>query len=216
MTGMTGERSYLPAAGRHWALPFYDPMVKLMGGDRARRVLLDQADLQHARRVLDIGCGTGTFATTIKRLYPAVGVVGLDPDLDALARGRRKAQQAGVAVQFDQGFSDSLPYGDASFDRAFSSFMFHHLPKDQRETTLRQVRRVLAPGGSFHLLDFDRSHASGGVLSRLHSSHHLEDNTENRLIALMRQAGFARAEKLGERKLLLGLFHIGYYRAFAG
>jgi len=39
-------RTFLPAAGRDWLLPFYDPMVKLLGGDAARKVLAEQAGLR--------------------------------------------------------------------------------------------------------------------------------------------------------------------------
>jgi ubiquinone/menaquinone biosynthesis C-methylase UbiE len=52
-------KTYLPAAGHDWLLPLYDPIVKLLGGDAARRALLDQACIQPGQRVLDIGCGTG-------------------------------------------------------------------------------------------------------------------------------------------------------------
>src|SRR5713101_7300173 len=48
--------------------------------------------------VLDIGCVTGTFATLLKQLYPAVEVIGLDPDTRALAHARRKAEGARVSV----------------------------------------------------------------------------------------------------------------------
>ena len=78
-------RTYLPATGNHWALPLYDPLVKLLGADRARAVLLEQAVLRPGHRVLDIGCGTGTLAVSIKRQHPNVDVVGLDPDPTALA-----------------------------------------------------------------------------------------------------------------------------------
>ena len=125
----------------NWALPFYDPFVKLLGADSARRTLLEQANLRPGHRVLDIGCGTGTLVALIKRVHPEVSVVGLHPDPKALARAKKKAARAGVSIQFDQGFSDELPYADASFDRVFSSFMFHHIHADQREKTLQEVYR---------------------------------------------------------------------------
>jgi hypothetical protein len=52
-------KNHLPAAGHDWLLPLYDPLVKLLGGDTARRTLLEQATIQPGHRVLDIGSGTG-------------------------------------------------------------------------------------------------------------------------------------------------------------
>src|SRR5688572_8862530 len=116
------QRTYLPAAGHDWSLPLYDPLVKLLGGDSARRVLLDQADLQPGQRVLEVGCGTGTLLMLLRRAQPALEVTGLDPDARALARAKRKADAASASIQLDRGFSDALPYSNASFDRVFSCF----------------------------------------------------------------------------------------------
>src|SRR5260370_26145610 len=115
------QRTYLPAASYDVFLPFYDLIAKLLGADRARRTLLDQALLRPGDHVLDIGCGTGTFASLLQH-YPAVEVIGLDPDPKALARARRKAERAGLSVRFDQGFADILEYPAATFDAIFSSF----------------------------------------------------------------------------------------------
>jgi ubiquinone/menaquinone biosynthesis C-methylase UbiE len=207
------RRTYLPAAGRDWFLPLYDPIVKLLGGDSARRALLDQAAIRPGHRVLDIGCGTGSLVVLIKRLHPEVHLVGIDPDPMALARGRRKAERAAVSIQFDQGFSDELPYREASFDRVFSTFMFHHLRPEEKERTLREVRRVLEPGGFFHMLDFGgpESGADGFLTRVLHSSHRLRDNGESRVLALMSQAGLADAKQVGHRAMLFG--RIVYYQA---
>ena len=207
------SRTYLPAAGHDRSLPFYDPIVKLLGGDRARKALLDQASLRPGHRVLDIGCGTGTLAILIKRLYPDVTVVGFDPDPKALARARHKAADARVSIQFDQGFGDELSYPERSFDRVFSSFMFHHLPADEKGKTLRAVRRVLGPGGEFHMMDFEGPEdGKHGFLGRLlHSGHRLKDNSENRVLTLMREAAFRDPRRVDRRAMLLG--HVAYYRA---
>ena len=182
---------YLPAAGRDFLLPLYDPLVKLLGADRARKKLFDQAGVQPQHRVLDIGCGTGTFAVAIKGWLPNADVVGLDPDPKALARGRRKADRAGVSIRFDEGFANALPYPDASFDRVFSSLMFHHLPPDAKLPTLREVRRVLKPGGSLHLLDFEQegAHSHNPLARWLHSSKRLQDNSGERILNWMGEAG---------------------------
>jgi ubiquinone/menaquinone biosynthesis C-methylase UbiE len=207
------QRTYLPAAGRDWALPFYDPFVRLLGADSARRTLLQQANLHPGNRVLDLGCGTGSLVALIKRVHPEVSVVALDPDPKALARAKKKAARAGVSIQFDQGFSDELPFADGSFDRVFSSFMFHHIHADQKEKTLQEVYRILSPGGSLHLLDFESSdEETQGVLARwLHSSHRLKDNSEIKIVGLMKGAGFANPTKVGSGALLLGHLRFGYY-----
>jgi ubiquinone/menaquinone biosynthesis C-methylase UbiE len=208
------RRSYLPAAGHDWLLPLYDPFVKLLGGDRARRVLLDQAAIRPSHHVLDVGCGTGTFVVLVKRLHPNVEVVGLDPDPKALARATRKAEREAVSIRFDQGFSDRLPYPDASFDRVFSSFMFHHVPAEEKEPTLREVRRVLKPGGSLHMLDFGGPENAHGYVTRLiHSARRLQDNAEGRILDLMKRAGFGQVKSTGHRGMLLG--RIAYYTAVA-
>ncbi len=211
------QRTYLPAAGYDLFLPFYDLIAKLLGADQARRTLLDQAPLRSGDHVLDIGCGTGTFATLLKQHYPTVEVIGIDPDPKVLARAKRKAERAGISVRFDQGFADTLEYPAATFDTVFSSFMFHHLQGEVREKTLREVRRVLKPGAPFYLLDFEVSPSGSGhgPFSLIHSSERLRDNFETRILSLMVQAEFSDPKKIAVRPLLFGFGYAGCYRASA-
>jgi ubiquinone/menaquinone biosynthesis C-methylase UbiE len=216
MLDMTkAQRNYLPAAGRDLFLPMYDLIAKLLGADGARQELFELAPLRAGDRVLDIGCGTGTFATMLRQRYPTVEITGLDPDPKALARARRKAEQARVPVRFDQGFADSLGYPAATFDVAFSSFMFHHLEASNRQKTLSEVRRVLKPGGTFYLLDFEVDSSGHGFFNLFHSGERLRDNTENRILTLMGDAGFSDRKKIAVRSVLSGLGRAGYYQAFA-
>jgi ubiquinone/menaquinone biosynthesis C-methylase UbiE len=210
---MKDARTYIPAAGRDAFLPFYDAVTKFMGADRARRILLDQADLRPGQRVLDIGCGTGTFAVLLKQLHPDIELVGLDPDPKALARAKRKAEASAVSLRFDQGFSDALPYPARSFDHVFSSYMFHHLEDDTQKKTLREVRRVLKDGGRLHLLDFvGPDSGSGNFLSRLlHAHDRLKNNS--RIVSLMTEADLANPKKVGERTVLFGFARVAYYQA---
>jgi len=209
---MQSNNTYIPAAGSDWLLPLYDPMTRLLGLEKARRVLLDQAALRPLSRVLEIGSGTGSFSLLIKRRHPDVEVVGLDPDPKALVRARRKAERAGVSIQFDQGYSGSLPYAEGTFDYVFSSMMFHHLKLEEKEKTLREVRRVLKPGALFAMLDFKKPESTVGRLlgGLFHSNHVLKDNSENRILTLMTEAGLANARTVGRDTLLVG--SIAYYQ----
>jgi ubiquinone/menaquinone biosynthesis C-methylase UbiE len=209
---MQANKTYIPAAGSDWLLPLYDPMTKLFGLEKARRVLLDQAALRPLTRVLEIGCGTGSLSILIKRLHPDVEVVGLDPDPKGLARAKRKAERAGVSIQFDQGFSDSLPYDEGTFDYVFSSMMFHHLKLEEKEKALREVRRVLKPGALFALLDFKKPKSTVGRLlaGLFHSNQVLKDNSENKILTLMTEAGLANVRTVGRDTLLLG--SVAYYQ----
>lgn len=208
------RKTYLPAAGRDWLLPFYDLFTKLLGMEASHRRLIDQATISPAYRALEIGCGTGNLAMLVKRLNPAAEVTGIDPDPKALARARRKAQRRGAAIQFDPGFSDELPYPDASFDRVLSAFMLHHVKPDAKALSLREVFRVLKPGGSLHLADFhEAEHRTGGVHSLLSSIFHSRhgSSSHHTVLSLMRDAGFADVREVAQQTTILG--RVLYYKA---
>ena len=211
------ERNFLPAAGHDLFLPVYDPLVSLMGFDRARQELIAAANIKPGQHILDIGCGTGTLVVMLKRQYPTAQVIGIDPDPKALRRAESKITRAGVSAQLDRGFADQLPYKEEAFDRVLSSFMFHHLEARERENMLREVRRVLKPGGSFHLLDFVANHAAHGFLDRLFQSHaRMKDNRDAPILELMSRVGLTNAAKVNEGSMLFGLLRTAYYQAGTG
>ena len=214
MTLTRSDRQYLPAAGHDWFLPLYDPLTSLLGVDSARRQLLDQADLERGHAVLDVGCGTGTLAVLIKRLYPSVEVIGVDPDPRALQRARNKAERARVSVRFDQAYGDALGYPDHRFDRVFSSMMFHHLEADDQARMLTEIARTLKAGGRLELLDFEGAHAKPGGASRLFHAHsRLQGNAPDRILTLMTRAGFRHARMLESKRTLFG--RIAFFQATA-
>lgn len=200
------HREFLPAAGTDWLLPFYDPFTRALGFGAVRAALIAQAELAPGQQLLDVGCGTGTLAVQIRVAHPAVEVTALDPDPKALAIARRKAERGGVAVRFEQGYGDALPFADASFDRVLSSMMFHHLDRATKLGMLRDVRRVLRPGGTFHLADFGRDGGrTRGLLARVfHHSHQLADSEDATIESLFTEAGFSEVTLVGEHHTLLG------------
>lgn len=208
------KKTYVSAAGRDWLLPFYDPFSKLLGMEASHRKLISQAAISSGHQVLEIGCGTGNLAIIANMLHPATQVLGIDPDPKALSRARRKAQRRGAPVQFDLGFSEELPYPDVSFDRVLSAFMLHHVKPDAKLPSLREALRVLKPGGSLHLADFDGVERSLGGFHRFlasifHSRHGSSD--QHLVLGLMQDAGFADCQEVAHQTTILG--RIVYYKA---
>ena len=198
--------AFVPAAGYDRLLPFYDPLTRLLGTGRHRRWLVERAGIRPGDRVLDLGCGTGELSLAVKRLQPDASVTGIDPDPKALARARAKAAQAGLAIALEQGFGDALPFADASFEHVVSSLVLHHLPPPEKEAALREVVRVLVPGGALHVLDFG---PPAGALARalthvLHRAESLGEQLAGEIPARMRAAGLAEVADLGRRTTAFG------------
>ncbi|MFD9736190.1 class I SAM-dependent methyltransferase [Umezawaea sp. NPDC059074] len=206
---MTTHQDYLPAMAKR-SLRFYDPLSKLMGAKDAQWQLVAQAAIEPGSTVVEIGCGTGNVLLLAKRAVPTATVIGLDPDPEALALARRKAARAGLELRLDRGYAGQLPYADGSVDRVLSSFMLHHLPGGQKLDALREVRRVLAPGGSLHVLDFD--HQEPAPLRKLikHGHGHGHAAAASAL-GLMVEAGLVDAAEVARGKSRLG--GSAYYRA---
>lgn len=122
---------------------------------RRREVFTRLAALSGVRsghRVLDVGCGTG-YLTRI--LAPVVGpdgqVTGVDPSTPMIEYARRRAP-ANCSYLVGEGQALDLP--DAAFDTVVSSLAVHHMPAAARGAALREMFRVLRPGGRLLIAEF--------------------------------------------------------------
>lgn len=215
MTSTIGpERSYLPPMGKEWLLPLYDPFTRVVGVTGIHETLLRHADLRSGHVVLEIGCGTGNLLLRAKRAQPGITAAGIDPDLPALARAHRKSRRRALPVRWDHGFADALPYPDGSVDDVLSSFMLHHLPEAEKEPALREVARVLRPGGALHLVDIGgpTDEDDGRAVRRAQQHELLHGNFGDGPAELFGAAGFADVVLTGtERRRPMG--RIAYWRA---
>ncbi len=151
----TKKEKYIPALSYDWLTPFYDTAVRLTTREKVfKKALVEQAKIKANHRVLDLACGTGTLTILIKNTQPQAAVVGIDGDAKILEIAKTKAKESGVEIQFDKGMSFDLPYEDESFDRVVSSLFFHHLTRENKLKTLREVKRVLKSNGEFHIADW--------------------------------------------------------------
>jgi ubiquinone/menaquinone biosynthesis C-methylase UbiE len=151
---------YVPAAGRRLFSGVYDPVVALTMRERAFRGAVLDAVLAPPvpSTVIDIGCGTGSLAIALARRAPQLRIVGVDGDLDMLARAEAKLAQSGPGARVDwvQGRAERLPCEHASADVAALTLVLHHLAPVGKEAALSEAQRVLRPGGRLVVADWGR------------------------------------------------------------
>ncbi|NPA43773.1 MAG: bifunctional demethylmenaquinone methyltransferase/2-methoxy-6-polyprenyl-1,4-benzoquinol methylase UbiE [Chlorobi bacterium] len=139
--------------------PRYDFLNRLLsaGIDRGwRRKLVRRMKAQHPRRILDIATGTGDLALLEARHIPQARVTGLDISEGMLEIARKKIEKAGLTGRVDlvAGDAENLPFDDESFEAASVAFGVRNF--EDLDRGLREIARILVPGGYAYILEFSQ------------------------------------------------------------
>lgn len=170
--------------------------MALLGGPNAR-VVNDIAGVRAEDRVVDVGCGPGTAAREAARR--GAEVVGIEP-ADMLRRMAGWLTRGDVSVAWRAGFAEALPLEDGSMTVAWSVRSVHHWP--HLEGGIREVFRVLAPGGRFVVVEKCAKEGARGL-----ASHGWTAAQAATFAAMLADMGFA-APKVEERPTGLGRSYV--------
>jgi demethylmenaquinone methyltransferase / 2-methoxy-6-polyprenyl-1,4-benzoquinol methylase len=136
--------------------PTYDRYARLLslGQDpRWRRFLVSRLEAGPDARVLDVATGTGAVALEVVRQH-GCAVVGIDRSPEMLAVARRRVAASGLKtrIELHEGRAEALPFPDESFDALTVTYLLRYV--DDPAATLRELARVVRPGGTVALLEF--------------------------------------------------------------
>jgi demethylmenaquinone methyltransferase/2-methoxy-6-polyprenyl-1,4-benzoquinol methylase len=171
----------------------------------ARLVGIRALALQPGESVLELGFGTGNEILDLASGVGGTGTVhGIDISPGMLRVARRKVEKARPAAAIDLRVADArkLPFEDASFDAAYSSFTVELFPPDEIGLAIREVWRVLRPGGRFSNVSMAKvrpgEHASAleDIYIWMHRNFpHIVDCRPIDAPALLTEAGFEIAHR---------------------
>lgn len=179
-----------------WAATYDRSIMQRLFFGPVHRKMLDlvahEVATNQPRNIIDVGCGTGRLLRAASIRWPEAQLIGVDPAEQMVSQ----ASRLNPNVTFKHSSAESLPFPDQSADIVLSSISFHHWT-DQIQG-LREIARVLRPGGLFCLADHTFP------LSRLFGEN---VKSPEQIRALMASAGLAirQQQKLGMRYVLITL-----------
>jgi demethylmenaquinone methyltransferase / 2-methoxy-6-polyprenyl-1,4-benzoquinol methylase len=145
--------------------PTYDRYARVLslGQDpRWRRFLVSYVDAAPGDRILDVATGTGAVAAElIRQKRCAVIAVDQSPEMLAVA-----AERLPAGVELVEASAESLPFEDASFDGLTFTYLLRYV--DDPGATLRELARVVRPGGTIASLEFAVPRGLAGALWRVY------------------------------------------------
>jgi SAM-dependent methyltransferase len=121
--------------------------------------------LQPGESVLDVACGTGNL--TLPAARSGARVTGVDIAANLLATARSRAASEGLAIQFDEGNAEELPYADGSFETAVTMYGAMFAPRPERVAA--ELLRVVRPGGRIAMANWTPGSFIGAML-RAHTA----------------------------------------------
>jgi demethylmenaquinone methyltransferase / 2-methoxy-6-polyprenyl-1,4-benzoquinol methylase len=134
----------------------YDRYARLLsfGQDpRWRAFLVNRIEPDPEATVLDVACGTAAVSIELVRRY-GCRVFGVDQSAEMLAAGRARVDAAGLRkrIRLEEGRAEHLPFEDASFDGLTFTYLLRYV--DDPAATMKELARVVRPGGRIAMLDF--------------------------------------------------------------
>jgi ubiquinone/menaquinone biosynthesis C-methylase UbiE len=150
--------------GRAQWVDLLEDCLSLGHRKRILKATLDAGELRPGDRLVDVGCGTGELVLMAAH-RGLRDVTGFDATPGMIEIAERVARASRCRAWFEVAVAEALPLPDRSVDAVVSSFFFHHLPSDVKRDALREMWRVLAPGGRLVIADYGRPHGLVGLLA---------------------------------------------------
>jgi len=172
---------------------------KIVYAPLARKIVQSLTTLEEGATIVDLGSGPGLLAIELHKLWPQARIIGVDPSSEMLRMARKNADEAGMPdFEARLGTAEEIPLPSNSADLVVSQYSFHEWKDPQKG--LREVFRILKPGGSLILNDYNRAWLSSWKRKLLGLFHHLDmfEFTFEQVAELLREASFDEIEGQGK------------------
>lgn len=215
---MKTEKKYIPALGYDWLTGFYDLTIKLtMPETKFRSKLIDELAPRDNENILEFGFGTGQNIVLAFQRNNMANFKGVDIDPKVKAIAENKINKLGLNIDLELYDGKVFPYEDNSFDKVFSSLVFHQLDRETKLQCLKEIYRVLKPNGQLVIGDWGQARTklmriAFYAVQILDGFKTTNDNVNGLLPNFIRAAGFNDVEETSFLNTNIGTY--SYYKAY--
>ncbi|MBK7880677.1 MAG: class I SAM-dependent methyltransferase [Saprospiraceae bacterium] len=146
---------FVPALGYSFLNSYYDLTIKLTMPEKIFRTkLIEYINPIETDNILEFGCGTGQNLIYLNSKEPKALVYGVDIDSNILKIADLKLLKLNISIPLLLYDGVKLPFSDKSFDKVFSSLVFHQIDAETKMHCLNELYRVLKPNGKLVIGDW--------------------------------------------------------------
>ena len=174
----------------------YDPVTKhaLPPNEDWNREAVIKAIPGSPRKIIDLGCGTGSTTILLQQAFPNAKIIGLDLSPQMLIMSNHKAQQAGLNnIRWVHGIAEATGLEASEFDVVTASLLFHETPTSISQAILNEAYRLLKPGGKVIILDGHQKILRNTTwLTEIFEEPYIKDYAASSVDAWLGKAGFSQ------------------------
>ena len=208
---------FIPALGYDFLSDYYDLAIKVtMPEKKFRNRLIDFVDPKEKEKILEFGFGTAQNIIILKQRFPESDVQGVDIDPKIKSIAEYKLNKAGIHAPLFLYDGNKLPFEDKSFDKVYSSLVFHQLDSVTKLKCLLEINRILKPEGELIIGDWGKAKTkwmrfSFYLVQLLDGFKTTNDNVNGLMIKYISDARFKNVEEIDHINTSIGTY--SYYLA---
>lgn len=212
------KTKFIPALGYDFLSDYYDLAIKVtMPEKKFRNRLIDFVNPKEDENILEFGFGTAQNIIILKQRFPNCNVLGVDIDPKIKSIAEYKLNKAGIQVPLFLYDGNKLPFEDDSFDKVYSSLVFHQLDMISKLKCLLEINRILKPNGELIIGDWGKAKTKWMRLSfylvqLLDGFKTTTDNVNGLMTKYITDAGFKNVEEISYINTSIGTY--SYYKAY--
>ena len=208
---------FIPALGYDFLSDYYDLAIKItMPEKKFRNRLVDFVNPKEDEKILEFGFGTAQNIIILKQRFPDSYVQGVDIDPKIKSIAEYKLNKAGIHAPLFLYDGNKLPFEDKSFDKVYSSLVFHQLDSVTKLKCLLEINRILKPEGELIIGDWGKAKTkwmrfSFYLVQLLDGFKTTNDNVNGLMIKYISDARFKNVEEIDHINTSIGTY--SYYLA---